>query len=100
MSDHTETITCTACGATRRDEEGHTDGPREYCADCWVDLDGDLHDYATGAHLGPATTAQAQASVLAAQDDGGAGVIVIDEDGDVVPDDLDDGRCRRVYVQT
>ena len=98
MSTYTDTTTCPVCGATRPDGEGHTDGPREYCAGCWRDLDGDLYDYYTGDLIGPATTDQAQASVLAAQYDG-AGVIILDEDGDVVPADRDDGTGRRVYVQ-
>ena len=95
----TDSITCPVCGVSRHDEEGYTDGPREYCADCWATLGGDLRDYATGDYLGPETTDQAQESALAAQYDGGAGVIVIDEDGDIVPADRDDGTGRRVYVQ-
>ena len=76
-----------------------TDPTTIACAGCWATLGGDLRDYNTGDYLGPATTEQAQESVLAAQYDGGAGVFIIDEDGDVVPDDRDDGTGRRVYVQ-
>jgi len=31
----TATVTCPACGTIRVDEEGFTEGPREYCAGCW-----------------------------------------------------------------
>lgn len=92
------TVTCPVCGLARPDEEDHTDGPREYCADCWASLGGDLMEYSTGRYLGAATTEQAQASVCAAQYDGGAGVIILDGDGDVVPADRDDGTGWRCYV--
>jgi hypothetical protein len=41
------------------------------------DAGGDLHNYATGAYLRPATVAERDASAAAAEVDGGAGVILV-----------------------
>lgn len=63
-------------------------------------LVGRLMDYDSGEEIGPATRAQRDASRLTAASDGGAGVILVDEQGLVVrPDDpwLDD--AQRCYVE-
>ncbi len=62
----------------------------------------DLYDADTAERIGPATAAQVEASDLAAQRDGGAGVILIDADGDVCPVgswDAQQPGVRRVYTQ-
>lgn len=46
-----------------------------------------LYDYATAEHIRPATTDELAASVAAAEHDGGAGVILVDDQGN-----------RRCYV--
>ncbi len=65
MSKKYELLTCPACGDQHQDSEGHTDGPREYHADCWHELSGNLMDYNTAEYIRPATVLEAQTSVLA-----------------------------------
>ena len=61
---------------------------------------GDLHDYATGAYIRPATRSERDASREAAESDGGAGVILVDDDGRILrADDARADDARRVYVE-
>ena len=61
---------------------------------------GDLHDYATGEYLRPATKEERTASRDAARSDGGSGVILVDSEGDILRcDDRGADDARRCYVQ-
>lgn len=59
----------------------------------------DLRDYDTGDYIGEATEAQVRTSAEVAQIDGGAGVLCIDDDGDVVEQPAGRRDVRRVYVE-
>jgi len=59
----------------------------------------DLHDYSTGDYIRQATAAEAQASREAAELDGGAGVILIDDQDRILrADDRGADEARRCYV--
>lgn len=59
----------------------------------------DLHDYNTGSYIREATAAEREASEMAAQLDGGAGVILVSEDGDILEaHDSGAPSARRCYV--
>lgn len=59
----------------------------------------DLYDYLTGDYIREATEAETLASREAAESDGGAGVILIDEDGRILrADDRGADDARRCYV--
>lgn len=61
---------------------------------------GDLMDYQTGGFIREATRDERDASRDAASLDGGAGVILVDSDGDILrADDLGADSARRCYVQ-
>jgi hypothetical protein len=60
---------------------------------------GDLCDYQTGAYMRPATREQRDASRAAAECDGGAGVILVDERWQVIDADARDAdEAVRCYV--
>ena len=61
---------------------------------------GDLHDYLTGDYLREATQQERDASRAAAEMDGGAGVILVDDDDRVLrADDPGADDARRCYVE-
>ena len=95
------THTCPVCEKTNEDssEDGYVEGPREYHAECWGKLSGTLHDYDTAAELRRATVEESQSSIVAARSDGGAGVILVTVDGDLVePSHRAADDARRCYV--
>jgi hypothetical protein len=58
-----------------------------------------LHDYNTGELIRYATREEAEASREQARHDGGAGVIMLDDEGAIVPEGAPDAdTARRVYV--
>lgn len=61
---------------------------------------GTLCDYSTGEALCPASADEARASLASARFDGGAGVILVDERGDLLqPHDEGAALARRCYVE-
>ncbi len=62
----TTTLTCPACGKQHTDSIGHTDGPREFHAECWDSLTGwiftNCDDYPFP--IRNATTEECQAGLL------------------------------------
>lgn len=70
-------------------------------SDLWAWPEADLYDADTGDKLGRATRGQVEASILAADKDGGAGIVLINEDGQVVGAGSYDAQqfgVRRVYT--
>ena len=60
----------------------------------------DLHDYLTGSYIREATAEERDASRVAAESDGGAGVILVDADGSILrAGDRGADDARRCYVE-
>ena len=63
----------------------------------------DLMDADTAEYIGRATAAQVEASDRAAEKDGGAGIILVDANGDVCPEgswEAQSPGVRRAYTET